>query len=126
MIMRILACAISVVPLAAMSADRPGSLVRGEAADSGGSWALTAQQLASADSWIQSHRLNCLAGLGSPPAPNIRVRLYRSDGSDLSLGFYSQPGYSAVVETRVGKNLCHFKGSETEVASLRAALSRSN
>jgi hypothetical protein len=116
--------ALAVVSLSALSADAPAPLSRGEVTDQLATWTLTSQQLVTAEAWIRGHKLDCLAGLGSPPNPAIRVHLFRSDGSDVTLGFYSQPGYSAVVETRVGNNLCHYKGSEAEVASLRSAIAR--
>lgn len=121
---RFVVVAIAFVPIAAMSAVSSASLIRGDAADQVGSWVLTSQQLAYAETWIQGHKLDCLAGLGSPPTPAVRVHLVRSDGSDVSLGLYSKPRYSTAVETRVGKNLCHYRGSEAEVASLRRAIGR--
>jgi hypothetical protein len=116
--------ALALASLSAQSANAPAPLSRGEVTDQVATWTLTSQQLAAAEAWIQGHRLNCLAGLGSPPNPAVRVHLFRSDGSDMTLGFYAQPGYSAVVETHVGKKLCHYKGSEAEVASLRRAIDR--
>jgi hypothetical protein len=116
--------ALALVSLSALSANASAPLSRGEVTDQAATWILTSQQLVAAEAWIHGHKLDCLAGLGSPPNPVVRVHLFRSDGSDVTLGFYAQPGYSAVVETHVGKKLCHYKGSEAEVASLRRAIAR--
>lgn len=115
--------AFALVSISAISA-APASLSRGEVTEHGTSWGLTSQQLVATEAWIRGHKPDCFAGLGSPPNPALLVHLIRSDGSDVTLGLYAQPGYSAVVETHIGKSLCHYKASEAEVASLRRAIAR--
>ena len=112
------------MPVAAVSGEKAPHLMQGDGSDPGGQWTLTSQQLAYTETWIKGRTLNCLAGSGSPPAPEIHLHLLRSDGSKLELGLYRQPGYATVVETRVGKNLCHYQGSKSDVAALRGAVSR--
>ena len=112
------------VPAAAMSGQQTESLIRGDASSAEGRWALTSQQVAYTETWLKGRSLNCLAGLGSPPTPSVYLHFIRSDGSELTLGIYSQPGYAKVVETHVGKKLCHYQGSESDVADLRSALDR--
>ena len=121
---RFAAGAAVLLPIAAISGEQAATLVRGDGSGAGGQWTLTAQQAAYTETWIKGRSLNCLAGTASPPAPSIHLHLVRSDGSGLELGLYSQAGYANVVETRVGKNLCHYQGSEAEVAALRAAVSQ--
>ena len=124
MSIRLLVVAAAIVPVVAMSSEQAAKVVQGFASDSGGQWTLNSQQLAYTEAWTKGRDLNCLAGAGSPPTPAIHLHLVRSDGSELELGLYGQPGYAKVVETHRGKNLCHFQGSEADVAALREAVSR--
>jgi hypothetical protein len=121
---RLTLSAVVLLPVAAISGEQVAKLVQGDASDSSGQWTLTSQQLAYTESWVRDRSLNCLAGAGSPPAPAIHLHLVRSDGTKLELGLYSQPGYAKVVETHVGSNLCHYQGSEADVAALRDSIGR--
>jgi hypothetical protein len=121
---RLLACALPFVSLAPVTKEEAAPFVEGQGSAQAEHWVLAPQQLAVADTWLRGRKLDCLAGLGSPPNPSVHVHLVRSDGSKLDLGFYSQRGYASAVETRVGKILCHYPGTETEVAEFRGALGK--
>jgi hypothetical protein len=113
-----------ILPVAAICGEWVTKLVQGDGSDPDGQWKLTPQQIVYTENWIKGRSLNCLAGAGSPPAPVIHLHLVSSDGTQLALGLYSQPGYAKVVETRIGMNLCHYQASETDVAALREAVRR--
>jgi len=122
MTIRFLMGAFALASLAAGASDEAARFVRGQGSDQSGTWVLTPQQLAVVDTWLLGRKLDCLAGLGSPPIPSVHIHLVSSSGSELDLGFYSQPGYASAVESRRGKNLCHYRGTETEVAAFRSAI----
>ncbi|HEX5049987.1 MAG TPA: hypothetical protein VFX89_22930 [Gammaproteobacteria bacterium] len=81
-------------------------------------WALSQQQIEVFDTWLRAHRKGWRANLATPPAAALSVRVKQSDGTERSIAFFDQPGWSSSVISR--GRIASF--SVAEVGELRRQL----
>jgi hypothetical protein len=63
-------------------------------------WVLSPEQVHLLDAWLNEHRKGWRANLATPPAAALSVQMKHSDGTERSIEFFDQPGWSGSVIIR--------------------------
>ena len=81
-------------------------------------WVLSREQVQVLDLWLEEHRRGWRANLATPPAAALNIQIKQSDGTERSVEFFDQPGWSGsvIIHGRVASF------SATDIASLRQQL----
>ena len=60
-------------------------------------WVLSQKQVHELDVWLNQHRKGWHVNLATPPIASVRIQIKRSDGTERSIEFFDQPGWSSSV-----------------------------